>query len=988
MNICDAAVHPEPDEEYPCGQSSVTYSVPIHVTADSRVFILPFSGFEISEWQLNSDPPVTMTPQFYGVTEISFNPDDEAGVLEIQEVSSVTQTIPVQVKGPKINDYYFQHSAYVMQGVDDLDSIYALPLEGIPELGTGYVAIDSDSDELSWVVVTSDPAIGAGFQDDTLYIWGADASWSGYGSVTLSASDETGASDSIEIPVTVFRKDKTLVNPEGKEDYFVPWSPSFAAEDFVRGIHVGVNTYNWHESVEMLPEDYFEYILSLNAGWVGLSICLHVHDSLDSTVSPSTDLLGAETYSDEDLARIVHELKSRGLRVYWTLAFDEHRDGEPGKQVRRDHFGNPTAYETGFESWRIRKEYWPWDPDFKGHDEFVAQLFETYTSQAVHYASLAEDLGVDMFSLGTETKWLFRTPDEPEMASGAYAAELRRMVAEVRKVYGGVLTYDQNGSAPLYGPEGSLDVWGDLGLDAIGLSAYFALTGANPLGMPHSVDDLQGAWARIFRDYLIPLKERNPGLPLYFLEFGCTDKPGGASAPVDSTKPPRVFVDRNHDGLDDGEEEQANYYEALFRTVQEYPGVLNGVFSWSEPIAPESMYLSNVYCVRATGVRGKLSERVLREEFSLLRGGSETHPKARIENPEPMISNDRVVEILHVDESTPVQVSCGGVADGETVPADSLGMDVDLRLEVLQSGEELVFAIDGAANLTEDTAFSIKITSVTGPECEIAVRPKEGCLELRRLSSGTAYSWSYACDRSLWWDGNKLLASVPIASLSEVMGSNLFGQSSIELSELEDTCDCAIRYTYAVDGPFSLWGSETDAELLSLPLARELKGQRFGLKFDLADAPDWVSRGGHVIEPHESYHSDQPGLHPSSMEVSLDGQALEVAIQLEESDTFGSDRNYAVHIDTSLGPLFVRLDPSLSSAWLELRNASYGKQLSRTLVEPLVYFDSNYASAVIPIAELESLIAPAKVDLLSAALWITIHADNTYEVWSFTGSHT
>jgi hypothetical protein len=223
MNICDAAVHPEPDEDYSCGQSSVTYPMPIHVTEDSQVFILPFSGFEISEWLLNSDAPVTMTPQFYGVTEISFNPDDEEGTLEIHKVSSVTQTIPVQLKGPEINKYYFQHPACVMQGVNDLDAIYALPLEGIPELGTGYAAIDPDSEELMWMVETSGPGIDAGFDNDTLYIWGTDASWAGYGHVTLKVTDETSASDSITIPVTVFKQDKTLINSEGVKEYYIPW---------------------------------------------------------------------------------------------------------------------------------------------------------------------------------------------------------------------------------------------------------------------------------------------------------------------------------------------------------------------------------------------------------------------------------------------------------------------------------------------------------------------------------------------------------------------------------------------------------------------------------------------------------------------------------------------------------------------------------------------------------------------------------------------
>jgi len=125
----------------------------------------------------------------------------------------------------KINGYYFKQPAYVMQGVGDTNAIYALPLKGIPELGTGNVSEDPDGGELTWSVTTSDPGIGAEFQDEGLCIWGADADWSGYGEATLMVTDAEGMSDSITIPVTVFRDDKTLINAEGKKDYFVPWSP-------------------------------------------------------------------------------------------------------------------------------------------------------------------------------------------------------------------------------------------------------------------------------------------------------------------------------------------------------------------------------------------------------------------------------------------------------------------------------------------------------------------------------------------------------------------------------------------------------------------------------------------------------------------------------------------------------------------------------------------------------------------------------------------
>jgi len=217
---------PATEDGEPCGSSDAVFATEILLDQQERVYVIPLTAFDVNSWVIAHKPGASTDPNLKELLEFKITLGDE-GTIEILRVA-FAKTMPKAVttgNPPVINDYYFQQPAYVMQGVGDTDGIYALPLKGIPELGTGYVAEVPDGGDLTWSVTTSAPGIGAGFQDETLYIWGADASWSGYGETTLMVTDAEGMSDSVTIPVTVFRDDKTLINAEGKKDYFVPWSP-------------------------------------------------------------------------------------------------------------------------------------------------------------------------------------------------------------------------------------------------------------------------------------------------------------------------------------------------------------------------------------------------------------------------------------------------------------------------------------------------------------------------------------------------------------------------------------------------------------------------------------------------------------------------------------------------------------------------------------------------------------------------------------------
>ena len=85
----------------------------------------------------------------------------------------------------------------------------------------------------------------------------------------------------------------------------------------------------------------------------------------------------------------------------------------------------------------IKPEFWPWRPDHPDHERFVAEFWETYTQQAVHFARIAEEEGVRLYSLGTETERLFGTRSGGERWPNHFRAELQEMVRRVRAVYSG-----------------------------------------------------------------------------------------------------------------------------------------------------------------------------------------------------------------------------------------------------------------------------------------------------------------------------------------------------------------------------------------------------------------------------------------------------------------------------------------------------------------------------------------------------------------------
>jgi len=395
-------------------------------------------------------------------------------------------------------------------------------------------------------------------------------------------------------------------------------SGSLQLDDFLCGMFVGGRWGTTQNNLASIPGSYFDYLRSINASWVGISVSMTVEDSMDPSVEicgPNEDF---QTFSNDELRSLIRGLKENGFHVYVTLAFEHMGDGPEGKRVHRWQLGDPAIYKEDARVWR---EFWPWDPAHQDHEWFVREFFSSYTELAVRYAQLCQEEGVELFSLGTETDRLFHTRRIPASYwSTEFRDELSGMVQSVKAVYDGLVTYDMLSSALGQSFFGYLDyLWDDCGFDAIGISAYFQLTGPDARdGLPSEEDELLSVWRSVFREKLEPLALANPHLPVLFLEFGYTDC-------VESTYQidcmqfeKRHFTDQNGNGLDDGEEQQAAAYSAMFQAVREFPGVLDGVFCHGDMVASDEDWSSSFGLLRCFSVRDKLAEEVVRSNFASL----------------------------------------------------------------------------------------------------------------------------------------------------------------------------------------------------------------------------------------------------------------------------------------------------------------------------------------------------------------------------------
>jgi hypothetical protein len=78
-----------------------------------------------------------------------------------------------------------------------------------------------------------------------------------------------------------------------------------------------------------------------------------------------------------------------------------------------------------------------------------------------------------------------------------------------------------------------------------------------------------------------------------------------------------VFLDGNKNGQDDGQETQANLYQAFFNVLNSHPGTVNGPFLWDTAMVASDALWAQTDGPRCTfTVRDKLAEEVVRPAYA------------------------------------------------------------------------------------------------------------------------------------------------------------------------------------------------------------------------------------------------------------------------------------------------------------------------------------------------------------------------------------
>ena len=207
-----------------------------------------------------------------------------------------------------------------------------------------------------------------------------------------------------------------------------------------------------------------------------------------------------------------------------------------------------------------------------------------YREHLMHYARMAERLEADVFCVGTETDRL----------AASHPGFWRELIADVRDVYSGELTYAAN-----FGTFGQIPFWE--ALDRIGVQAYFPLAAARG---SVSVASLKRRWTPY--KAALATEARVHGRPVLFTEIGYR------SAPHAAQQPWAWPASGEQATMTPAPELQARLYRAFFQSVWQEPW-FSGALLWKWHRHEEAFYDERAIDYTP---QGKPAEAVIRRWFS------------------------------------------------------------------------------------------------------------------------------------------------------------------------------------------------------------------------------------------------------------------------------------------------------------------------------------------------------------------------------------
>jgi len=345
----------------------------------------------------------------------------------------------------------------------------------------------------------------------------------------------------------------------------MPYTPpvaNAAVADWIQGASITPYT-TTHFGTEEMKES-LRRLEATGANYAILIIPYYQPNRQSTEMRPSWN-----TPTDESLIDAITYAKSLGLKV-----------------MLKPHL------ETDYIEWRGNI-----DPAPEDHPAW----FASYTEMLLKYGRIAEQYGVEDICIGTE---LIR------MANPNYDStnteNWKKMIADLRGVYSGKLTYSSNWDGELE----FIGFWDDL--DYIGISAYYDLYHAQN----SSPEELRKSWDNWRTGVVEPFYKKH-GKPIMFTELGYRSINDAHRDPWDWSR----WAPFN-------ETDQANAYEALFSYWDDYPWMI-GVGLWRWDVHPDAGGQGDTDYMP----QNKAAEAVMTKWFS--GSGTPEEPQPNPEDPAP-----------------------------------------------------------------------------------------------------------------------------------------------------------------------------------------------------------------------------------------------------------------------------------------------------------------------------------------------------------------
>jgi hypothetical protein len=294
------------------------------------------------------------------------------------------------------------------------------------------------------------------------------------------------------------------------------------SNDFQKGYSYANDIYCPQVKYDQQGSDYsLGNLTKTGANWVSIIVVWFVKDINSTTILP-----GKNTATDAQLVHAIMEAHNKKLSVMLKAHVD------------------PVNTEGGV---------WRGDIGQYFNDTDLTLFFESYKIFIGHYATIAQQYGVEQFAVGTELESL--DPHDPYW---------RDVVKHVQGIYDGKLTYAANWEGPdSYSPFSI--TWWDV-VDFIGVDAYYPIAPDND---DPSLQDLIDGWS----DLVSTLEDLSNtyNRPLIFTEIGYPSQDGANVHPYEYVADAALNYQL-----------QSDLYQAVFEAVAiPNRSWFKGIFWWA-----------------------------------------------------------------------------------------------------------------------------------------------------------------------------------------------------------------------------------------------------------------------------------------------------------------------------------------------------------------------------------------------------------------------